>query len=190
MSICTCIYIVVLYFAAVIETNKLEAQLLHLSDRYTKSHPMDARWAGEEEKKRTERDKEGDKQQTNRRDRKRSEGDRQTKPASFLDMTKSKSAAVFVPSSSEKKTRKEEREMAEEAARLLLQIAERTLMGYKTLKLWIQCCNDNKDAKGTAKREWGGDPAVSSSLDIGLAQKAMKSLKKGTQAHIVTRNRA
>ncbi|KAL8446398.1 hypothetical protein Emed_004852 [Eimeria media] len=82
------------------------------------------------------------------------------------------------PLQSKDTSKKDRKHVTEEAAKLLQEIAERTLMGQKTLQVWVECCNMNEAAKTAGKKEWGGNPSVTQSLDTRLMAKALKIIKK------------
>ncbi|KAL8273431.1 hypothetical protein Esti_002676 [Eimeria stiedai] len=145
-----------------IHTNKLEAQLLQLSENFAKQTPMDPRWEKAEEQR----------SQGKAKKRKKGAG----KKVSFLSFISRETHVLATLQT--KGTSKKERKHVEGAAKLLLEIAERTLMGQKTLQLWAECCNMNEAAKTAGRKEWGGDPAVTQSLDTRLMRKALKIIKK------------
>ncbi|KAL8437473.1 hypothetical protein ACSSS7_000896 [Eimeria intestinalis] len=138
-------------------------QLLQLSEDFAKRSPMDPRW-----KKAGEHRSQG-------KAKKRRKGFGKKTAFFSLASTETHVLAALQFKDTSKKDRKH---VAEEAAKLLLEIAERTLMGQKTLQLWAECCNMNEGAKSAGKKDWGGNPLVTQSLDTRLMHRALKIIKK------------
>ncbi|KAL8426227.1 hypothetical protein Efla_007036 [Eimeria flavescens] len=147
----------------VTEINRLEAQLLRLSEKFAKDNPVHSRWKAARKLMGKRSKKRGKKSKSHHTSSSSQASDKAGFPgASYLEYA----------------SKRERKQIASEAAKLLLQIAERTLMGSKTLQLWIECCNLNHAAKTAGKEEWGGDPALARTLDSRLLHKALKMIKK------------
>ncbi|KAL8444567.1 hypothetical protein Emag_005463 [Eimeria magna] len=162
-NVCARAFVACFSSSQVIGINKLEAQLLQLSEEFAKHTPMDPRWKKAEEQK----------SQGKAKKRRKGVG----KTSSFLSSV-SRATHGLAALQSKDTSKKNRKHVAEEAAKLLLEIAERTLMGQKTLRLWVECCNMNEAAKTAGKKEWGGNPSVTKSLDTRLMAKALKIIKK------------
>ena len=130
---------------------------MHLSERYTKEHPVDPQWVEGGGTKKTKR------RQKSKRKVSKSKGE-EAAAISFFTVKSGKS---------------KEKDTAEEAAKLLSKIADMALMGQKKLKSWVACCNANKDADETERKQWGGETTTGISLDTKLFQKALKRISKG-----------
>lgn len=109
--------------------------------------------------------------------RKKGRKNQTMKGAPLLALTAKKGA--LPAESSYKKAKEEKSDMEEDAAQLLFEVAKSSLMGFKALKTWAECCNQNVDALNPNITKWGGDSRVRRSLDLRLLQRATKILKRG-----------
>lgn len=102
-------------------------------------------------------------------------------PVSFLSLTKKKPrAAVFIPFVVAKRDKQQEQKHVEAAAKLLQELAEKAILGLKSLSLVVNCNNQNSHYTQThANTEWNPKPPKASALDIRLFTRAVKIMKKG-----------